>query len=41
MITADDTSADRELALTGGADRFIGKPFSIAAINSVVDSLIN
>jgi two-component system, OmpR family, response regulator len=41
MITAHDTSDDMQKALTKGADRFIGKPFSRESIYTAVDSLIH
>lgn len=40
LITAHDTVADRSMALTMGADFFIGKPFSRAVINHTLDALI-
>lgn len=41
MITAHDTPADRDKALSEGADYFIGKPFSRDAIYKTVDQLMN
>ena len=41
MITAHDTSDDRFNALQGGADKFIGKPFTRESINSAVDALMH
>lgn len=40
MITADDTLANKNKALKAGADFFIGKPFTMAAINKTVDLLM-
>ncbi|HRI21953.1 MAG TPA: response regulator [Panacibacter sp.] len=39
MITAHDTAADRMNALNKGADYFIGKPFTRAAINDTLENL--
>lgn len=41
MITAHDTTVDRDKALSEGADYFIGKPFSREAIYNTVDQLMN
>lgn len=41
MITAHDTMADRQKALTEGADYFIGKPFTRDIIYKAVDQVIN
>ena len=41
MITAHDTAADRQKAMSTGADFFIGKPFTRDLINSTVDQLMN
>lgn len=41
MITAHSTDIDKNNALNKGADYFIGKPFSRAAINSTLENLIN
>lgn len=41
MITAYDTSADRQQAISMGVDIFIGKPFTKDAINSAMEALIN
>ncbi len=41
MITAYDTSSDRNDALFIGADSFIGKPFSSAAIYKTLEDLNN
>lgn len=38
MVTANDTASDRSKAMNEGADYFIGKPFSRAAINEALDS---
>lgn len=40
MITADDTLANKNKALTAGADFFIGKPFTRDAINSAIDTVM-
>lgn len=40
MITAHDTAADKMNALNKGADYFIGKPFTRAAINDTLENLI-
>jgi DNA-binding NtrC family response regulator len=37
MITAHDSSADRQKAVSDGVDYFIGKPFSKDAIFSTID----
>lgn len=39
MITAHDTSEDRQKALKEGADVFISKPFSAAQIRHVVENI--
>ena len=41
MITAYDTIADRQQAISMGVDIFIGKPFTKEAINSAMEALIN
>ena len=41
MITAYDTSNDRNMAMEIGADAFIAKPFTKALINKTVDALTN
>jgi len=41
MITAYDTSVDRNLAMDIGADAFIAKPFTRALINKTLDALTN
>ena len=41
MITAYDTSNDRNMAMDIGADAFIAKPFTKALINKTVDALTN
>lgn len=41
MITAHDTAADRQKALTEGADFFIGKPFTRDVIYKTVEQLMN
>ena len=41
MITAHDTTSDRERALREGVDYFIGKPFTRDIIYKAVDQLIN
>lgn len=41
MITAHDTSADRNKALSVGADYFIGKPFTRDIIYKTVEELTN
>ena len=40
MITAYDTSLDKEKALSQGVDFFIGKPFTREIINKTLDCLI-
>ncbi|HRO69760.1 MAG TPA: response regulator [Chitinophagaceae bacterium] len=40
MITAHDTSTDRELAYREGVDYFIGKPFTREVIFKTVEKLI-
>ena len=39
IVTAHDTSADRENALYKGADYFIGKPFSRDAITAILEKI--
>lgn len=39
MITAHDTSADRERALKSGADHFIGKPFNREIIYQTLEQI--
>ena len=39
MITAHDTSADRELAYKKGVDLFVGKPFTKEMILKAIDSI--
>jgi two-component system OmpR family response regulator len=41
MITAHDTAADRQKALSEGADFFIGKPFTRDIIYKTVEQLMN
>ncbi len=41
MITAYDSSGDRQLAINKGVDIFIGKPFTKDAINYATDTLTN
>jgi len=41
MITAHDTAADRNKALSEGADYFIGKPFTRDVIYKTVEQLMN
>lgn len=41
MITAYDTIADRNQAISKGVDIFIGKPFTKESINSAVNVLTN
>jgi two-component system, OmpR family, response regulator len=40
MITAHDTPQDRSKAYTNGSSFFLSKPFTIAAINQVVDLVL-
>ena len=40
MITAYDTAADRKIALAGGIDYFIGKPFNRDKIYQIVDNML-
>lgn len=39
MITAHDTLNDKMNALDKGADYFLGKPFTIAAINTTLENI--
>ena len=39
MITAHDTSADREIALNRGVDLFIGKPFTKEMILKAIEKI--
>lgn len=41
MITAHDSSTDRQNAISVGADFFIGKPFSKDIVYSTVEKLLN
>ena len=41
MITAHDTANDRTKALSVGADKFIGKPFTRDLIYKTVEQLMN
>ncbi|MDB5202281.1 MAG: response regulator [Ferruginibacter sp.] len=41
MITAHDTAADRNKAMSEGADYFIGKPFTRDIIYKTVEELTN
>ena len=41
MITAHDTAADRQKALSEGADYFISKPFTRDMIYKTVEQLTN
>ena len=41
MITAYDTSEDREKAFLQGADHFIGKPFTAESIFTALKNLLN
>ena len=40
VITADDTLANKNIALKAGADFFIGKPFTREAINKALDTVM-
>lgn len=40
MITAYDTSADRNVALSSGIDFFVGKPFTRDKIYETVDEML-
>ncbi len=40
MITADDTVANKNIAINAGADFFIGKPFTRDVINKTLDSVM-
>lgn len=40
IITADDTLANKNKALSAGADFFIGKPFTMDAINKTLDTVM-
>ncbi len=40
MITADDTAANKNIAINAGADFFIGKPFTRDVINKTLDSVM-
>ncbi len=40
MITADDTMANKNIAINAGADFFIGKPFTRDVINKTLDSVM-
>lgn len=40
MITADDTVANKNIAINAGADFFIGKPFTRDVINKTIDSVV-
>ena len=39
MITANDSNVIKDIALEKGADLFLGKPFTIHAINAAVNKL--
>jgi DNA-binding NtrC family response regulator len=39
MVTANDTIADKKQAFLQGADDFLGKPLSLARINSTLDRM--
>lgn len=41
MITADDTLTNKNKALKAGADFFIGKPFTMDAINRTIDTAMS
>ncbi len=41
MITAHDTTSDKDKAYSVGADHFIGKPFTRDNIVQALDSLLN
>jgi two-component system, OmpR family, response regulator len=41
MVTAHDTSEDRQMALQKGADVFISKPFSAAQIKDAIAKVMN
>jgi two-component system OmpR family response regulator len=41
MITAHDTTTDRDRAYKNGADQFIGKPFTRDVIFKTLESLLN
>lgn len=40
MITADDSLVNRNKALKAGVDFFIGKPFTVDAINKTIDKVM-
>ena len=40
MMTAHNSSADKNTALKNGADYFISKPFNTTAIKNTIDSLM-
>lgn len=40
MITAYDTTADRNMALASGIDYFVGKPFTRDTIYETVDAML-
>jgi two-component system OmpR family response regulator len=39
MVTANDSAADKNKAFQRGADDFLGKPLSLARINSALDKI--
>lgn len=41
MITANDTSADKSIALARGIDYFVSKPFTSDDIYQTVDKMVN
>lgn len=41
MITAHDSPQDRAKAFTNGSSFFLSKPFTIAAVNQVVDLVLS
>ena len=41
MITAHDTLADKQKALSAGVDYFIGKPFSKETVNNIMENLVH
>ncbi len=41
MITAHDTSRDKDMAYTLGVDQFIGKPFTRETILQAIEKLVN
>jgi two-component system OmpR family response regulator len=41
MITAHDTTKDKDIAYTRGVDHFIGKPFNRDTILQAIEKLVN